>query len=513
MRSPVSRRAFLAGGVALLPYSRVYPTLRSGQRPGFRSSPFTLGVASGDPSPDGVVLWTRLAPDPLNGGGMGPAPVEIRWDIARDERMSGVVKSGTAVATSDWAHSVHVEVEGLDADRWYWYRFRVGDEQSAIGRTRTLPAASSVVERLRFAFVSCQHFEQGYFTAHRHLSAEDVDLVFHLGDYIYEGPGTDGRVRRHIGRARMTLDDYRNRYAQYRGDPDLQAAHAACPWIVTWDDHEVANNYAGDRADDNGPVEPFLRRRAAAYRAYYEHMPLRRASIPRGPSLRLHRQFSYGTLASFFVLDTRQYRTDQPCGGEPRAACEGVFDPRATLLGPEQERWLLDGLRGSRHRWNVMPQQVMMARTDSVPGPEQRLSMDRWSAYAAERTRVLDFLRTRRPANPIVLSGDIHSNWVNDLRVDFDDPRSPVVATEFVGTSISSGGDGSDVPEEAKKYLSENDFVKFFNSQRGYVSCELTSRTLRADYRIVEYVSRPGAPRQTKASFVVEDGRPGALRA
>ena len=510
VRAEVSRRAFLAGGLALLPYRRSYASGSGSQPVRLQTSPFTLGVASGDPASDGVVLWTRLAPDPLNGGGMPLEPVEVRWQIARDDRMVNIVNSGIAVASPMWAHAVHVEVAGLEPDRWYWYQFRVGNETSPIGRTRTLPNPGTPVDRLRFAFASCQHFEMGYFTAYQHLAAEDLDLVFHLGDYIYETASRDGDVRQHLGPELNTLDDYRNRYAQYRGDPDLQAAHAAFPWIVTWDDHEVANNYAGTVSNRQDAVDVFLERRAAAYQAYYEHMPLRRSSMPQGPSLQLYRQFSYGTLASFFVLDTRQYRTDQPCEDAIKPPCDGVFDPRATLLGAEQERWLFDGLDRSQSRWNVMPQQVMMAKVDLMPGPPQRYAMDQWSGYDAERTRLLDFLRRRRPANPVVLTGDIHSNWVNDLKADFADSKSPVVATEFVGTSISSGGDGADLSEVMKAVVAENEFVKFYNSQRGYVSCEVTPAAMRADYRIVDYVTRRGAPRRTRATFVVESGIPGA---
>ena len=484
-----------------------------GQTPRLPSSPFTLGVASGDPSSDGVVLWTRLALDPTGGGGMPPVAVEVNWEIASDDRLANVVRRGRTSALPEWAHSVHIEVEGLQPERWYWYRFRVGDEWSPVGRTRTLPRAGAAVDRLRFAFVSCQNWEMGFFTAHRHLAAEDLSLVFHLGDYIYEGGPTDGRPRRNNSPEIVTLEDYRNRHALYKTDPDLQAAHAAFPFVVTWDDHEVDNNYAGDASEHLDPVAEFLDRRAAAYQAYWEHMPLRRASLPRGSSLQLFRRFSYGTLASFFVLDTRQFRSDQPCGDGVKPACRAVFDEKATLLGDEQERWLFDGFSGSKTRWNVIPQQVMVAPADRAEGPDQIFAMDQWGGYDAGRTRLMKFLAQRRPLNPVVLTGDIHSNWVNDLKVDFFDPKSPVVATEFVGSSITSGGDGADQPANHSTILADNPFVKFHNTQRGYVSCEITPKAMRADYQIVEYVSRPDAPRQTRASFVVEDGRPGAQMA
>jgi alkaline phosphatase D len=426
--------------------------------------------------------------------------------------MTRIVRRGSVAARPEFAHAVHVEVEGLSPDRFYWYRFRAGSDETVVARTRTLPREGAAVARLRFAFCSCQHYETGYFTAYRHMAEEDLDLVFHLGDYIYEGPGADKRPRRHVGPEIMTLADYRNRHAQYRTDPDLQAAHARFPFIVTWDDHEVENNYAAAISEQRDPRETFLVRRAAAYQAYYEHMPLRRASIPKGPDLQLYRRFTYGSLASFFVLDERQYRSDQPCGDGNRPMCPEAEREDASLLGREQARWLLEGLDRSRARWNVMPQQVMMARVDRTAGPEARYSMDQWPGYEAERRRLLEFFGSRRPANPVVLTGDIHTNWVNDLTIDCGDPKSPVVGTEFVVTSLSSGGDGTDKPGNLDRLLAENPCVKFHNAQRGYVSCEMTPDQLRADYQVVPFVSKPGAPKTTRASFVVESGRPGAAQ-
>lgn len=504
----LSRRALLGGGLALvgLPYARVFA---SDPRWRPQSSPFTLGVASGDPSPDGVVLWTRLALDPLGGGGMPPQAIDVTWQIARDERMRDVVLRGTIAARPEWAHSVHVEVDGLDPDRWYWYQFRAGDAQSPVGRTRTLPRPGGRVDRMRFAFLSCQHFEQGLFTAHGHLARESVDLAFHLGDYIYENEGVDGRVRKHLGSECLSLDGYRQRYAQYKMDPELQAAHAACPWIVTPDDHEVDNNYAGDLSEHLLPRDVFLLRRAAAYQAYFEHMPLRRTSMARGAYLQLYRQFTFGDLGAFFVLDTRQYRTDQPCFDGSKAPCDGVADPRATLLGDDQERWLLDAMDQSRARWNVLPQQVMMAKVDLASGDGERYSMDQWSAYDVARTRLLEFFATRKPSNPVVLTGDIHTNWVNDLKVDFRSAAAPVVATEFVVTSMSSGGDGSDGASRFKTLAAENPFVRFYNAQRGYVTCDVSPKELVADYRVVDFVTKPGAQIRSLGRFVIENGRPG----
>ena len=506
----VDRRTFLARGLTALGVgAAVRPGVASAV---FQPAPFPLGVASGDPTADGVVLWTRLARDPLRGGGMPAGDAEVTWEVARDERMQDVVQRGTAVAPAALAHSVHVEVAGLEPARWYWYRFRTGEGVSTVGRTRTLPAAGAAVERLRFAFASCQHYEQGYYTAYRHMAEDDLDLVFHLGDYIYEYEGRDGRVRRHTGDEIELVDDYRNRYALYRSDPDLQAAHAAFPWVVTWDDHEVDNNYADDVPEDGLPAELFLRRRAAAYQAYYEHMPLRRTSLPEGPRLQLYRGFDWGRLASFHVLDTRQYRTDQPCGDGRASVCDGIHDPAATLLGERQERWLTERLDRSAGRWQVIPQQVQMTRVDWQSGDGESYGMDVWSGYEAARRRLMEFLAARRPSNPLVLTGDIHSNWVADLKVDYRDERAAIVGTELICTSISSGGDGSDSFDAAAGMLAENPWVKFFNAQRGYVRCEVTPERSVADYQVLEYVTRPGSPIATRASFLVEDGRPGAQR-
>ena len=512
-RGRLSRRTFLGSSLGILATPTVPLIGQPRQSPQFAGPPFSLGVASGDPSPDGVVLWTRLAPVPLEGGGMPDEAVEVSWAVARDERMQDVVQQGTTVAMPTQAHAVHVEVRGLEPARWYWYRFRSGREASRIGRTRTLPSPGVAVNQLKLAFASCQHYEQGYFTAYRHMLEDDLDLVFHLGDYIYEYEGRDGRARKHTGDEIELLRDYRNRHALYRLDPDLQAAHAQFPFIVTWDDHEVDNNYAGDISEEVGfPRELLLRRRAEAYRAYYEHMPLREASMPTGPQMPLYRNFEYGNLASFFVLDTRQYRSDQPCGDRTGPACPGVLDPEATLLGDQQEQWLLEGLDQSASQWNVLPQQILMARVDRRPGEDEQISMDQWSGYEVARRRLMEFLASRRPANPIVLTGDIHTNWVTDLKVDYTQENAPIVGTEFVGTSISSGGDGRDVLDGTAAMLAENPSVRFFNGQRGYVRCAITPTSWTSDYRVLEYVTHQGSPISTRASFTVETGRPGAQR-
>lgn len=516
---PLTRRSFIAGSAsfvaaALLSTSRLAGLVAADPR--FRDFPFTLGVASGDPLPDGVVLWTRLAPQPLaTDGGMGMDSVKVDWEVAEDESFRRVVQRGTAVAQVEWAHSVHVEVTGLKPDRWYWYRFKSGRAVSAIGRTRTAPPPDATPDRLRFAFASCQRYESGYYTALDHLAQEDLDVVFHLGDYIYEGNSrkSDVAERSFPSHDCVTLEDYRLRYARYKSDPALQRAHAAAPWILTWDDHEVSNDYAGghDEHPERYPGDAFIRRRAAAYQAYFEHQPLRRASLPTGPDMLLYRRLEFGRLASFHVLDTRQYRTVQPQGGGLKPDNPVLLDPKGTLMGERQRAWLREGLSRSRGAWNVLAQQILFARVDQSPGPDTVYSMDKWSGYEHERRGLLRHFREAKVRNPVVLSGDIHCNWANELIADFDDPQSKPVATEFVGTSITSDGDGGLKTAKSDGILAENPFVKFFNNERGYVRCDVTPEGWRTDYRTVPYVTRPGAPIQTRASFHLETGRPQIL--
>lgn len=507
------RRRFILSGasLAVLPWLREFSHGAIQSRPSFSVDPFQLGVASGDPSPDGFVLWTRLAPKPLEGGGMPSEMYSVAWEVATEDSMKNIVRSGTALATPQLGHSVHVELTGLDPDRWYWYRFACGDARSRVGKTRTTPAYDALPDQLRFAFVSCQHYEQGLFTGYEHMAKENLDLVVHLGDYIYENAGRDRLVRKHVGMETTSLDDYRNRYAQYRTDVHLQTAHANFPWLVVWDDHEFDNNCAGDISEEsNVDRESYLMRRANAYQAYYEHMPLRKNCLPRGADMRIYRTVPFGRLATFDMLDTRQYRTDQPNGDGNKPLVGAVFDPQGTLLGDAQERWLMSELIKSNAQWNILGQQVMMARVDRIPGEDAKFSMDQWAGYDIARKRLLRFLAERRVANPIVLTGDIHSNWVNDLKVDFDKVEDPIVATEFVVTSLSSGGNGDQHPRGLAQTLAENPFVRFHNAERGYVSCQVTPRQWRSDYQAVEYVDRPGAPLLTRKSFVVEDGQPGA---
>ncbi|SIO46850.1 alkaline phosphatase D [Singulisphaera sp. GP187] len=510
----LSRRTFLAYSTTLaaLPWLAERSEGAVMRRATFAGNPFRLGVASGDPTSTGVVLWTRLATEPLiPGGGLPPEAIEVQWEIADDEAMTKVVRRGTALATPQLGHSVHVEADGLKPDRWYWYRFRAGDVESPTARTRTMPAPAAQPDRLRFAFASCQHYETGLFTAYEHMVKDDLDLILHLGDYIYEDEGKPDKVRIHLGKECESLDDYRLRYAQYKSDPLLQAAHARCPWLVTWDDHEVDNNYAGSASAIKGVDSlALLARRANAYQAYYETMPLRRPSIPRGPRMRLYRKASFGRLAELLILDTRQFRSDQANGDKPADLNDEALDPKRTMLGQRQAGWLQSSLLTSTATWNVLAQQVMMALVKRKREAGMLYSMDQWAGYAAERIKLVKFLAERRVPNPIVLTGDIHSNWVNDLRVDDRMPETPVVATEFVGTSISSGGNGTSASKGLEQLRSENPGVRYHDAQRGYVRCTVTPGIWRTDLVEVEDISRPGAPAVERASFIVEAGKPGA---
>jgi len=512
-RYGVERREFLKymTVVSAIPFAACHTTVPVVSRPRFTDYPFKLNVASGDPEPDGVVLWTRLAPKPLEGGGMPAEPVRTHWEVATDEAFTHIVRQGTALALPQLGHSVHVEVTGLKPHHWYFYRFHAGNETSPVGRTRTAPVADAMPERMRFAFTSCQHYESGYFNGYPHMAKEDLDLIVHLGDYIYEYRGIDNRPRKHLGPEIETLDEYRTRYAQYRLDDMLADAHRLFPWLVTWDDHEFDNNYANLVSEEEGIApEKFLARRMNAYQAYYEFMPLRRRSFPRGPHMTLYRGCSYGRLANFHVLDTRQYRTDQPNGDHQKPMIGKALDPQATMLGERQENWLMHSLAQSTATWNVLAQQVMMAPLNRGEGENARYSMDQWPGYEVSRRRLLKFFHERRVPNPVVLTGDIHVNWVTDLQLDFQAENSPVVGTEFVGTAMSSGGNGGNRIAEYERAAAQNDFVRYYNSNRGYVSCDLTPDMWTTNFRVTPFVDKPGSPVINKATFVVENGRPGA---
>jgi alkaline phosphatase D len=485
------------------------------------SDPFACGVASGSPRHDSVVLWTRL------GGAESSAdaprePVAVRWELAHDEGFRRMVQTGTVAALPELGHAVHVELQGLEPDRWYYYRFQVGLATSAVGRTRTFPAPGALATRLRLAYASCQHWEHGYYSAYRHMRAEQLDVVMFLGDYMYEYGGSSKAVRKVPGAATVTLQDYRDRYALYKSDPDLQAMHAACPWICTWDDHEVQNDYAGLHPGTHGPEGlDFAARRAAAYQAYYEHMPLRASSLQKavqglmqpGSELRVYDRVAFGRLAVLHTLDDRQYRDRQACtkGGAPGsstvnpATCTAWNDPARTLLGAAQERWLDQSLQAGGGIWSVLAQQTVFGQRDFRPGDGQVLGNDGWDGYASARQRLTRALQRHRVSNPVFLGGDVHANWVGHVKEDYARADSADIGVEFCGTSISSRG-GSN--EGMAPVLAENPhFVFADREKRGYGVAEFTPRQLSVKLRAVEDVTRADSGVNTLASWVVEVGQ------
>jgi alkaline phosphatase D len=501
--SGFNRRIFVFGGA-----TAVGALALSGWAPA-ATFPFTLGIASGDPLPDGVVLWTRLAPSPLNADGHGGMPnqdIPVDWEVATDEAFASIVGHGTVTATYAAAHSVHVEVGGLRADFDYFYRFRAQGHISPVGRTRTAPAVGTAGRELPMAFTSCAHYETGYYTAYRRMAEDHPGLVLHLGDYIYEGGASSTGVRQHLGAEIVSLADYRRRYAQYKTDADLQAAHAAAPWVVVPDDHEVENNYAGFVRANNSPAltdAQWRQRRADAYQAYYENMPLRGGAQPSGGNIQLYRRVRWGTLATFHMLDTRQFRNDQTCG-DVWTYCPEAGDPARSLPGATQESWLLDGLGQRLATWDVIGQQVFFARRWDA---NDAFSQDGWDGYPASRDRIQKGWVQRGVPNPVVLTGDVHRAWANNLKVDFTNPASPVVGTELVSSSVSSDGDGADttgVPDSA-----DNPHLKFYANHRGYVRTTISPTRMAVDFRAVKKVTTTGQPAVTLKSYVIEAGRPG----
>ena len=467
--------------------------------------PFALGVASGEPTSDGFVLWTRalgLRSDTMVG-----------FEIALDDGFRRVVRTGRILAPHARAGAVHLEVGGLQPGRSYWYRFHLGGAASRIGRTATLPLRP---ERLRLALTSCQHWEQGWFSAYADMLAQAPDLVLQVGDAIYETSfGAGPNVRAFGAPVPVTLDDYRARHALYKTDPHLASAHANLPFVTTWDDHEVENDYAALTGVATADPAAFVRRRAAAYQAYFEHMPLRPSALRPDGEVRLYRRFTLGDLASLHVLDTRQYRSPQPCGGgEAKGgqvvdACAEALSPARTLLGGPQEAWLASGLRAETGRWSLVVQQTLFARLFLPQGRQARYS-DLWDGYEASRSRLLAALRGPAVRNAVILSGDVHSFWTNDVKADFTRP-SATVATEFVTTCLASRN-GPDALFGSAPSL--NPHIRFLdNRHSGYVLLDLRADRLTADMRAVEDLTAPAGKVFSLAQFAVADGRPGGVRA
>jgi alkaline phosphatase D len=504
----------LLGGIVAAPFVL---SVRARAELAFTDFPFALGVAAGDMTANGFILWTRLAPRPLEPhGGMPTKPVTVGWEVSDDRKFKQILARGTETAWPELAHSIHADVTGLKPATRYFYRFKCAGETSLVGNVQTLPIAGSIVDRVRFAAVGCQHFEEGWYTAYRDVAEKPLDFVFHYGDYIYENHdarphGLDGRpvaaVRRYSGPSPFSLDDYRLRYAETKRDADLQAAHASAGWYCTYDDHEVQNNWASIWDEDGDPPEIFLHRRRAALQAWYENMPVRCKPTSDG-LVDFHRRVDYGGLARFHYPDTRLYRSDQPCGDDFKADCAGRHAPGLDMLDAPQWSWLEEGFRSSRQRWNLVPQQVMVAIPDrrETGQAEPIYNMDSWGGYPAAQAHLLDIFANHKPGNIVVVTGDEHRNHANDLI-----HRDRIVASEFVSTSITSQGDGA-VDSDPAAILAHNDFVKWINDKRGYVLTEITPDACIGDYRVVEAVTRPNMPISTVARWGVETGRPGLLR-
>ena len=486
------------------------------------TDPFPMGVASGSPTSTGIVLWTRLGPAALEAAGLSGRDVDVTWQLAHDDRFSRMAASGVVAATPRLAHSVHAEVEGLDPGRDYFYRFIAGNAASVTGRTKTFPAPDADPGRLRLAYASCQQWGNGYYSTYRHMLDEGLDVVMFLGDYMYEYPSSKPvDVRPTTGGWITTLDGYRSRYALHKSDPDLQAIHATVPWMVTWDDHEVQNDYAGEREGNSGPpVANFMARRHAAYQAYYEHMPVRRADFAAiidgtGENATVFGATPYGRLATIYPLDGRQYRTPQVCTPKNRvggglvdpAKCPQWLDPQRTYLGKEQEGWLQRQFAHATTQWNAIGSPCLFGQRNFSTDGGMRLSNDDWDGYAASRQRVIDAMLSTRLRNPVIFGGDAHENWVGQVLKDYANPQSERVAAEFCGTSITSLSGRNQ--EQTEKILAVNPHFIFANSVcRGYGVADFTPRRLETSLRAVNDAADPNSGVYTLAKFSVQSGDP-----
>ncbi len=499
----LNRRLFIVSGLAV-GGAIAAPGLAGAARR-VAADPFGLGVASGEPRPDGMVLWTRLAAKPLDiGGGMGTRTVPVEWEVATDQAFANVVASGTESAISGEGHSVHAEPRGLAPGAEFFYRFRADGFISPIGRTRTAPAAGTDPGSVKFAMASCQHFEEGWYHAHRFIAADDPDLVLFLGDYMYEKQsGIADPVRGYVDFDEVdNLDEYRLRYAQTKLDPGLKAAHAAAPWLVVFDDHELANNWWG-----SGSGWPATRKQAA-FQAFWENMPLPKAMKPGSSAISLYRRTQWGSLARFHMMDTRQYRWQQA----PNNNCTEIKRADRTLTGAAQEKWLLDGLAVPGTKWDLLGQQVFFASRD-VDGSTSTcdVSEDSWDGYQASRQRITQGWVDRQVRNPVVLTGDVHRHWANSLRLNYFDHNSPLIGAELVTTSVTSGSNpGSSDPTPPE--VSKGPHLNYVGNHRGYVRVTANGTQLSAEFMRVSTVRDPNPANVTLSvakRFTVLDGQPG----
>lgn len=499
-----TRRDILRGAAAVLAFSPMSESVASTDP----AEVFALGVASGYPRPESVVLWTRVI------ASSGARSLPVHWELAADEGFQRIVARGTELALADDAFSVHAEPSGLDPARTYWYRFEALGVLSPVGRTRTAPAPASSAT-LRLAIASCQRFDTGHYAAWARVANQPIDLVVFLGDYIYEYP-TRANAIRPVGPRVVTLEEFRARYAVHRSDQSLRAAHASHPWLVIWDDHEVDNDYA---AITGQALQPdFERIRADAYKAWWEHMPVPKAWRPQGGTLRIYDRLDWGRLARIHLLDTRQYRDLQACprtgrGGSNSvtlAECPEILNPTRTMLGAEQERWFASGLDPDRP-WNLIAQSTLMARSAFGPPGLERHWTDGWDGYPAARRRLLDAISGQRITGPLVLGGDVHTHVAADLRLDFDNPDSPVVASEFCCTSISSLG-----PPQSRVDASRaaNPHIRYARSdQRGHIELTIDRRYAQADLVVVDEPNDPLSACRIDARFIVSANQPGVRAA
>ncbi len=497
---------------------------------------FRHGVASGDPLPDGVLLWTRVSPtaDALPGSGVGP-DVTVKWEVATDATFRRVVARGSQATGAIRDHTVKVEPRGLKPATTYWYRFLVGRNISPAGRTRTAPALGASVERLRIGVVSCANLQAGWFSSYRHLAAAgDLDLVLHLGDYLYEyAPGEyqarDVVVRPHDPAAEMTeLEHYRRRHAQYKQDADLQSLHAVAPFVVTWDDHESANDAWSGGAENHteGAEGSWLQRRAAALQAYAEWMPVRYDA-----GGQLYRRLAFGSLASISMLDLRSYRDEQASSLTDPA----IDSPERSITGGPQMDWLLDSLASQDTQWKLVGNPVMIAPirfpstlSTAEVGAMQTLlgtttvdgvpyNVDQWDGYAADQSRVLGHLRDNAITDTVFLTGDIHSGWACDLPAD---PATyPLngksVGTELVCTSVTSDNldDILDAPPRSaslaveEAFKANNPHVKYLDfDSHGYSVLEVTPAGVRMDWYVLAERTDRNSPAALSQSWQVAAG-------
>ncbi len=512
-KKSLTRRSFLS--TSAISAASVIVAGCDGGRPGAGQGvidyPFTLGVASGDPISDGVVLWTRLAPKPFEPVDPAAPPNRVGWEISEDRRFWRIVRTGVETATPQSAYAVHVEVGGLKPGQDYYYRFFVGDAVSPVGRTKTAPKIGAALDTLRFAVACCQSYTQGFYAAYGDLAAQAPDLVLHVGDYIYESPWTMPARRAPAPQA-LTLDDYRAFHAAAKTDRHLQAAHGAAPWVSVWDDHEVVNDYRGDHTPFGTTREAYVARRRAAYQAYYEHMPLRRRARPINGAMQLYQRSLFGDLVQFDMLDTRQYRDDHPCREEDGAtpywvSCD-VTDPSRSLLGDTQETWLARGFGIGRAKWNMLVQSTQLTPFQRVDEEGVTLtSSDRWDGYPAARDRVFDLILDKAVTNPTLLGGDIHAFLGTSLvRADGGDP----IANELVCAAISSGGGGDErYQAETATYASYGRPFFFENRRNGYLLCDLDHNALTAHARVVDNVLDPQSDTSTLTELVYKSGQIG----